>query len=396
MVEKKLFEQLVKRIQKGTITVKYWDGTTKDYGNGSPKAVMEIHSPKVIRAMFKNMSLGAGEAYMDETITIEPLAAFMNIIYMNLPVLIGPIQKLNPQSILSPNVRKKQADYIQHHYDLGNDFYKLWLDNDTMAYTCSYYRKPSDTLEKAQTQKIDHVLRKLQLEPGMTVAELGCGWGHLLVTAAKKYGVSGIGVTLSKEQHAYATALAKKEGVSKKVTFELANYQELATRGKMYDRVYSVGLFEHVGRGNQDQYFKTIDAILKPGGVSLLHTISTQVERATDAWTDKYIFPGGYVPAVSQMVGYLPSYDFRLMDYESLRPHYAMTLDEWWRRFEDHKDEVIDMFDERFYRMWRFWLAASSANFRYGEMDLSQFVFSKGINNDLPLTREHIYKSTNK
>lgn len=392
MVEKKLFEQLIKRIQKGTITVQYWDGTTKDYGNGSPKAVMGIHSPKVIRAMFKNMSLGVGEAYMDETLTIESLATFLNIIYMNLPVLIGPIQKLNPQSILSPNNRRKQAGYIQHHYDLGNDFYTLWLDNQTMAYTCAYYRTPDDTLEKAQKQKINHVLRKLQLQPGMKVAELGSGWGHLLVTAAKEYGVSGVGVTLSKEQLAYATELAKKAGVDKKVKFELTNYQELASRGGQHDRVYSVGLFEHVGRGNQDQYFKAVDALLKPGGVSLLHSITSQFERATDAWLDKYIFPGGHIHAVSQMVGYLPPYDFRLMDYESLRPHYAMTLDEWWQRFEDHKDEVIDMFDERFYRMWRFWLAASSANFRYGEMDLSQLVFSKGINNDLPLTREHLYK----
>jgi cyclopropane-fatty-acyl-phospholipid synthase len=391
MVEKKLFEQLAKRIQKGTIIVHYWDGTTKKFGKGSPSAEMTITSPKIIRAMFKNMSLGVGEAYMDGTLQLEPLDDFLNIIYMNVSVLAGPIQKLNPQSALALNTRKKQAGYIEHHYDIGNDFYKLWLDNDTMAYTCAYFRTPKDTLEKAQTQKISHVLRKLQLKKGMEVAELGCGWGHLLVEAAKQYKVSGVGVTLSKEQHAYASDLAKREKVDKLVRFELVNYQELAERGTQYDRVYSVGMFEHVGRGNQEQYFKAVDKLLKPGGVSFLHCITTQVERATDAWTDRYIFPGGYVHPVSQMVGYLPAYDYRLMDYESLRPHYALTLDEWWRRFESHKDEIIEMFDERFYRMWRFWLAASAANFRYGEMDLSQMVFSKGINNDLPLTREHIY-----
>jgi cyclopropane-fatty-acyl-phospholipid synthase len=392
MVEKKLFEQLIRRIKKGTLTVQYWDGTEKTFGKGEPSARMTITSPKVIRAMFKNISLGAGEAYMDETLLLEPLDAFMNILYMNLPELIGPIQKLNPQHILSQNVRGKQANYIQQHYDLGNDFYKLWLDNDTMAYTCAYFKNTNDTLEQAQVQKIEHVLRKLQLRPGMEIAELGCGWGRLLVAAAKEYGVSGVGVTLSKEQHAYAQQLAKREKVDSLVTFKLANYQELAERGKQYDRVYSVGLFEHVGRGNQDQYFKAVDTLLKPGGVSFLHSITSQIERATDAWTDRYIFPGGHIHAVSQMVGYLPAYDFRLMDYESLRLHYALTLDEWWRRFDLHKDEVIEMFDERFYRMWSFWLAASSANFRYGEMDLSQMVFSKGINNDLPLTREHIYK----
>lgn len=393
MVEKKLFEQLAKRLKQGTITVHYWDDTVTTYGSGEPTADVTIASPKVVRALFKNMSLGVGEAYMDGTIKIEPLDAFLNIIYLNIDELIGPMQKLNPQNILSRNTRKKQADYIEHHYDLGNDFYKLWLDNDTMAYTCAYFRTPNDTLEMAQSQKIDHVLHKLQLQKGMQVAELGCGWGYLLVRAAKKYGVSGIGVTLSHEQHKYATELAKKEGVDHLVKFELMNYQELAERDMQYDRVYSVGLFEHVGRDNQDEYFKVVDKLLKPGGISFLHCITSQVERATDAWTDKYIFPGGHIHAVSGMVSYLAPYNFRLMDYESLRLHYAMTLDEWWNRFEEHKDEIIEMFDERFYRMWRFWLGASSANFRYGEMDLSQLVFSKGINNELPLTREHVYKT---
>lgn len=392
MVEKTLFEQLTKRLQKGTLTVHFWDGTTKKYGSGKPAAEMSLSSPNVVRKMFKNLSLGIGEGYMDKTIELQPLDAFMNLVYMNIPVLIGTAQKLNPQRMLSRNTRSKQAAYIEHHYDLGNDFYKLWLDHQTMAYTCAYYRTPHDSLEKAQSQKIDHVLRKLQLEKGMKVAELGCGWGYLLVRAAKKYGVSGIGVTLSREQLAYAKELAKREGVDKLVKFELANYQELAERGKQYDRVYSVGLFEHVGQGNQDQYFKAVDTLLKPGGISFLHCITSQIERTTDAWLDKYIFPGGHLHSVGQMVSYLSAYDFRLMDYENLRPHYALTLDEWWRRFEEHKDEVITMFDERFYRMWRFWLAASSASFRYGELDLSQLVFSKGINNDLPLTREHVYR----
>jgi len=392
MVEKKLFEQLIKRLKRGTVTVHYWDGKTKEYGYGEPHADMTITDPKVVRAMFKNVSLGAGEAYMDKSLLLEPLDAFLNIMYLNIDELIEPIQKLNPQSMLSRNTRKKQADYIEHHYDLGNDFYKLWLDNDTMAYTCAYFRTPNDTLEMAQSQKMDHVLRKLQLQKGMEIAELGCGWGRLLIRAAKKSGVSGVGVTLSREQHKYANEQAKKEGVDHLVHFELMNYQELAEQGKQYDRVYSVGLFEHVGRGNQNEYFTAVDTLLKPGGISFLHCITSQVERTTDAWTDKYIFPGGHIHSVSGMVSYLPPYHFRLLDYESLRLHYALTLDEWWRRFEEHKDEVIAMFDERFYLMWRFWLAASSANFRYGEMDLSQLVFSKGINNELPLTREHIYK----
>lgn len=393
MIEKTLLDTFFKRFKKGTLTIEFWDGTSKTYGSGKPSATMTITSPKVVRKIFRNLSLGIGEAYMDGTLLLEPLEDFMDIAYMNLDTYADFMQRLNPKIMLNRNTRTKQAGYIEHHYDLGNKFYKMWLDHETMAYTCAYFKTPKDTLEMAQSQKFDHVLRKLQLKKGMSVAEFGCGWGHLLVRAAKEYGVTGIGVTLSKEQYEHATALAKREKVDKQITFELANYQELATRGIQYDRVYSVGIFEHVGRGKQDEYFQAVDALLKPGGVSVLHCIMYQVERLPDAWIDKYIFPGGHIHPVSKMVGYLPPYDFRLMDYESLRPHYAMTLAEWHKRFKAHKKEVIKMFDERFYRMWSMYLAGCSSSFRYGELDLGQMVFSKGINNDLPLTREHIYRT---
>ena len=391
-MEKKFFDTILSRFERGTLNVTFWDGSSKSYGNGKPSVDITIHSPKVVRAAMRNLSLGIGEAYMDKTFEAEPIGNFLDIVYMNLNAHAGFNNLLNTVTKLSKNIRTKQSKYIQHHYDLGNDFYKLWLDNDTMAYTCAYFKTPKDTLEQAQNQKFDHVLRKLQLKKGMEVAEFGCGWGHLLVKAAKEYGVTGIGVTLSTEQYNYATKLAKKEGVDKQITFELANYQDLAERGKMYDRVYSVGIFEHVGKGNQAQYFDAVNKLLKPGGVSFLHTISQQKPHKTDAWIDRYIFPGGHLHSVAEMVSYLPPYDFRLMDYESLRLHYALTLDEWRKRFESHHDKIVKMFDERFYRMWDFWLAASSASFRYGELDLTQMVFSKGINNDLPLTREHIYK----
>ena len=170
------------------------------------------------------------------------------------------------------------------------------------------------------------------------------------------------------------------------------NYQDLAESGKQFDRVVSVGMFEHVGRGNQDEYFTAISTLLKDKGLSVLHTISKDTEMRSDSWINKYIFPGGYIPSVRQVVGALPDYDFHLVDYENLRIHYAMTLDEWLRRFEKNSDKVAKMFDERFVRMWRFYLAASSGSFRYGQIGLSQFVFTKGNVNDLPLTREFLYK----
>jgi cyclopropane-fatty-acyl-phospholipid synthase len=288
---------------------------------------------------------------------------------------------------LHKNTRNAQKKYIAHHYDLGNDFYKLWLDK-SMLYSGAYYKTPMEQLETAQKNKVEHILKKLQLKKGQKLLDIGSGWGTLLIAAAKKYGVTGHGVTLSEEQFAFATDAAKKSGVAGKVTFEIANYQELPERGLAFDRVVSVGMFEHVGQGNHKDYYRAIDKLLKPDGLSVLHTITQQTELPCDPWIDKYIFPGGYIPSTREILHAFPHYNFRLTDYENLRIHYAMTLEEWQRRYQANKKKVIGMFDEKFYRMWDFWLACSAASFRYGELDLSQFVFTKGTQNELPLTRD--------
>ncbi|HUC20477.1 MAG TPA: class I SAM-dependent methyltransferase, partial [Candidatus Polarisedimenticolaceae bacterium] len=190
----------------------------------------------------------------------------------------------------------------------------------------------------------------------------------------------------------FAVEMAKREGVSDLATFKNINYQDLIPTKKQYDRVVSVGLLEHVGQRNHRQYFDVVNALLKPGGVSVLHSITQQVEGAAPPWIDKYIFPGGYIPSLREILGLLPDYEFRLTDVENLRVHYAMTLDEWSRRFEKHIPAITKMYDERFIRMWRLYLAGSIASFRYGNNDLAQIVFTKGLNNDLPLTREFLYK----
>ncbi len=372
----------------------YWDGTTVTYGQEKPYFSLTLKSPAAARAIFKNLELGFGESYMDGLIDIDGAAdQVMRLVSENKAAFakFKPLNWVRPKNV---NVRSNQKAQIQHHYDLGNSFYKLWLDK-SMTYSCAYFHKTSDSLEKAQTQKVEHLLRKLQLERGQHMLDIGCGWGTLLVTAAKEYGVKGLGITLSEEQLKHATESAKKAGVDSQVKFELAGYQDIAERPESqdgYDRVISVGMFEHVGRRNQADYFAAVTKMLKPQGISVLHTISHDHETASDAWIDKYIFPGGYIPSIRQVVSALPRYDFRLFDYENLRIHYAYTLDEWLRRFENHKEKVIKMYDERFYRMWRLYLGSSSAAFRYGDLSLSQFVFSKGLNNDLPLTREFLYK----
>jgi len=393
MLEKKLLDSALSRLGHGGVRIRYWDGSEKTYGPVEPYVTITIKDPSVVRRMARNVSLGVGEGYSKGLIDVDgPLTDVIRLSAENPQSLSKLVHALKSPS-LHRNKQAKQKGYIAHHYDLGNDFYKLWLDK-SMLYTCAYFRKPTNTLEQAQQDKIDYVLKKLRLEKGMSLADLGCGWGDLLITAAKKYKVTGIGVTLSEEQVKWANERAKKEGVAGLVTFKLMNYQDLPhhMKGEQFDRVASVGMMEHVGRGNHHKYFKAVDKLLKPGGVSFAHFISSQKEIAPDAWIDKYIFPGGYLPSPREIVTEIQKANFRLTDYENIRYHYALTLHEWRKRFNAHKKEVIEMFDEEFYRMWDFWLACSEGSFKYGGIDLSHFVFTKGINNDLPLTREDWYK----
>lgn len=391
MLEKTILDKVLARIKRGAVEVTYWDGTSVTYGTGTPELHITIKTPRAVRAMLKNLTLGFGESYMNGLIDIDgPLDEVNRLASENKPNL-RLASSMRWVRARNTNIRGKQQSFISHHYDIGNDFYKMWLDT-SLTYSCGYFRKPTDSLETAQAQKVAHLLRKLQLKKGMSLLDIGSGWGTLLITAAKDYGIRGMGITLSREQLKYSQAAAKKAGVADRIDFKLLNYQDLAEQDVEFERIISVGMFEHVGKGNHDKYFQAVDDMLVPGGLSVLHSITHDHETPTDPWIDKYIFPGGYVPPIKMVVSKLPNYNFRLLDYENLRLHYAMTLDEWLRRFEAHKKDVLKMYDERFYRMWRLYLASSSAAFRYGDLSLSQFVFSKGLNNDLPLTREHIYK----
>ncbi len=392
MIEKQLFGAILSRIKVGALKVTYWDGSTITYGNAKPDVHITFKNVQAARAILKNMSLGFGEGYMNGDIEIKgPLDHVGKIISENQKAFSRlMISRLT--SIKVPNTRSRQKAQIQHHYDLGNQFYKLWLDR-SMTYSCAYFKKDTDSLEVAQDQKRQHLLRKLQLKPGMTLLDIGSGWGELLFTAAKDYGITGMGVTLSAEQYKHCIDKANKLGLDDKIKFELINYQDLAERKNVqFDRVISVGMFEHVGKRNQSQYFGAVDKLLKLGGISVLHTIFVARDPGNDPWIDKYVFPGGYLPELAEISRSMAERDMHMVDLESLRLHYAMTLDEWWKRYETHKADVIKMYDKRFYRMWRFWLQMSSAGFRYGNLDLGQIVFTKGINNALPLTREHWYK----
>lgn len=392
---KTALDRILSHIKNGALKLTYWDGSEKVYGVGEPLVHVTINDKRAIRAMLTNLSLGFGESYMKGWVDADgPIDQINRLATENKPTA-GMFKKLRWVKAKNVNVQKNQRKQVSHHYDIGNDFYKLWLDR-TLTYSCAYFRKPEDTIEKAQKQKIDHLLRKLMLNKGDRMLDIGSGWGNLLITAAKDYGINGLGITLSHNQQKHSTKAAKEAGVDKLVKFELLNYQELAKRDDKFDRIISVGMFEHVGRNNHGEYFKAIDKMLNDKGISVLHSITHTHETNPDPWIDKYIFPGGYIPSVRETVSRLPAHNFQLLDYENLRIHYAMTLDEWLRRFEQHKDKVLKMYDEKFYRMWRLYLGSSSAAFRYGDLNLSQFVFTKGDNNELPLTREHLYPSVGK
>lgn len=385
MLEKKLLEQVLRRIRYGRLTVTYWDGTIGHYGLMGPELKVEIKDSSAVRQLAVNVSLAVGEAYMDKRLLIaeDELLTFFELVARNQPP--GLFRQPRPRA---RNRREKQQTYIAHHYDVGNGYYRLFLD-ETLTYSCAYFEKEDDSLEVAQRQKIDHLLRKLRLQPGQRLLDIGCGWGHLAVAAAKQYNADVLGITLSKEQLAGARELADREGVGDRVRFELMNYQDLA--GQEFDRIVSVGMFEHVGRHNHGKYFAKIAELLADDGVSVLHTITQQLPRPTDAWVDKYVFPGGYLPTVAEIENGLAKYGLWSVDRENLWWHYARTLELWRDRHRENREEIIEMFDEWFYRMRDFWLAGSEGGFRYGGLGLTQIIFSKGKPQEWPLTREYIY-----
>jgi len=275
---------------------------------------------------------------------------------------------------------------VSHHYDLSNDFYKLFLDKD-WQYSCAYYPDPAMTLEEAQAAKRRHLMAKLMLKPGQRVLDIGCGWGGLALAMARDAGVEVTGITLSTEQLAMAQKRAEEAQLSHRVRFQLCDYRQLA--GK-FDRIVSVGMFEHVGVNHYLTFFRRVRDLLSDGGVALLHSIGrTFSPGSTNAWIRKYIFPGGYIPSLSEVMPAVESSGLITTDIEILHPHYADTLREWRRRFNVRRAEAAAMFDERFCRMWDFYLAGSECAFRHQGMMVFQMQLSNSLD-EVPRSRDYI------
>ena len=296
--------------------------------------------------------------------------------------LLGRLPK--PRSNTTTGSRK----HIQHHYDLGNDFYRLWLDAE-MVYTCAYYATPDATLEQAQVAKLDHVCRKLMLEPGQRVIEAGCGWGSLALHMAREYGVKVRAFNISKEQVAYARERASREGLDGAVEFVLDDYRNIEGT---CDAFVSVGMLEHVGVQNYRSLGAVIARTLKSNGLALVHSVGRNRPTPVNAWLEQRIFPGSYPPSLREMTAIFEPFNFSIIDVENLRLHYARTLREWLTRFDRAADTVRATYDEEFIRAWRLYLAGCSAGFFSNSIQLFQVVCAPPDNNDVPWTRNHVYQ----
>jgi cyclopropane-fatty-acyl-phospholipid synthase len=387
-MKKQVFQQFFKGLKGTSFEVTYWDGETEAFGGGPAKFKLVFREQISISQFIKEPVLSFGEGYMNGIIDVEgELEDVIKAANLNKSVFWS--KALSGWAKL-PSMRK-QKEFVQHHYDVGNGFYSLWLD-PTMSYSCAYFKTPKDTLEQAQNQKIDHTLRKLQLKKGETLLDIGCGWGGLIIRAALKYGVKAKGITLSEEQYKKVRERIVEYDLQGQVEVELIDYRDLAAATpNAFDKISSVGMFEHVGQANYPHFMKAVKGLLKPQGLALLHTITHPTEQKPDPWIEKYIFPGGYIPSLREIIALLPDYDFHPTDIESLRIHYAMTLDHWANAFEANVEQVREMYGERFVRMWRLYLRASAIAFRQEGINLHQIVFTKGLNNELALTRDFLY-----
>ena len=359
------------------------NGNVHKIGEGDPTFSILVNKVPSVVDMLTSTSITLGEAYMNGDIQIQ------GDLYQALNMFLGQMGKFSTDQnklkklIFTSMSKKNQQKEVSSHYDIGNDFYKLWLD-ETMSYSCGYFAHETDTLYQAQCNKVHRILDKMDLKEGMSILDIGCGWGFLLIEAAKKYKVKGMGITLSHEQKAKFEERIKAEGLEDYLEVQLLDYRDLPKTGRMFDRIVSVGMLEHVGRGNYGEYLKAAKSVLVPGGIFVLHFISSLKEYPGDAWIKKYIFPGGVVPSLREII---QEQNYYTLDVESLRRHYNKTLLCWNKNFQAHRDEVVAMFDEKFARMWELYLCSCAATFWNGVIDLHQIVFTNGVNNDLPMTR---------
>jgi len=391
--EKLLLARMMEVLGKPPLELALWDGQVIASPRNPPVARVLIRDRGALLQLLANPELGFGEMYTAERIEVQgDLVDCIEAIYRALPrTRSGQIgQKLlAPFSAPLRNSLPRARRNIHHHYDIGNDFYKLWLDRE-MVYTCAYFPDPAMGLEQAQTAKLDYVCRKLRLVPGESVLETGCGWGALALHMARHYGARVTAYNISKEQIAYARQRSLAEGLEGRVQFIEDDYRN--ARGE-FDAFVSVGMLEHVGTDQYAALARVIDRGLKDTGRGLIHSIGRDRPTPMTPWIARNIFPGARPPSLAQMMQIFEPFGFSVLDVENLRLHYAKTLEHWLERYESSVERVAQMFDPAFVRAWRLYLSGSLAAFRSGDMQLFQVCFNRSGRNSIPWTRQYLYQS---
>lgn len=404
---KGLFHNLFSQANGMPFSITYPDRTTVKYGGaGEAKFNLIFKTKKAMRAMLVNVDLGFGEAYMLGDIDLEGkmtdlmtmvmttdlLSAFRKVVYHPANILrhLPSHASVFWHYLYQRHTYENDKRFISEPYDLGNKFYALWLDKD-MQYTCGYFKTPQDSIDLAQEQKREQICRKLRLQPGQTLLDIGCGWGGMLIYAAQHYGISGVGVTLSKEQAEESNRRIKDAGLQERIHVEHADYRDLPKQGRVFDRVVSVGCLEHIGKPNHGLFFSIAKQSLKPDGTFVLHTIGKLKPGSPFAFGNKHVFPGVYTATLVEISQCLSKLDMRIQDVENMRLHYSYTIQRWLDAFEAHVDEIRALFNEQVVRLFRIYLSHGVAFMRYGGNELYQIIITPGIDNERPLTRDYLY-----
>jgi len=393
--ERWLAKKLLAALGHPSIAIVFWNGEEVYTATGKPIARTVLRDHAALYKLLTNPALHFGDLYSTGQIEVEGnLVEFLETAYCayDNPERMKLLRKIQDKFLNRPraNTLDGARDNIHHHYDLGNDFYELWLDREAMQYTCAYFPEPTMTIEQAQRAKLDHVCRKLRLKPGDRVVEAGCGWGGLARHMAKYYGATVKAYNISRQQVLYAREKAKALGLADRVEYVEDDYRNI--QGE-YDVFVSVGMLEHVGPDNYPGLSNVIDRALTPNGRGLIHSIGRNRPARMNAWIEKRIFPGGYPPTLGEMMPIFETNNFSVLDVENLRMHYAKTLEHWLARFDQNVEKIEEMYDGGFVRAWRLYLCGSIAAFTTGSLQLFQVAFARGTDNDLPWSREHLYKS---
>ncbi len=396
MVKEVIIERIVSKLNEGAgekIGVELPDG--KRIPQGTVEHLIRFRTWEALDYLLKDPEMGFGEGYMNGYIEVE--GDLEEVVKRGMLLFrdtkregekLFKIIKFFP--LFKAQIDKKN---VQHHYDLGDDFYKLWLD-ESMTYSCAFFESPDKTIEEAQQKKREIIYEKLQLNENDTLLDIGCGWGSIILESAERFGLKAVGITLSENQYRHVKEEIKKRGLEGRVEVHLMHYEELPKLGKRFTKVVSVGMFEHVGKENYKKFFRSVYSVLEKGGLFLLHTIGKLHPDSQSRWIRRYIFPGGYLPSISEVLEGIRDFELALIDLDNWRMHYYWTLKKWKERFLRHVDRIKAMYGKKFVRMWELYLTASAVSFLIGSNYVFQFLLSKGVKNDYPVIERKFLKET--